>query len=418
MPHDDATWSIHIISDQLLVSTPMSFYSVNSVADSLSLNGDELDRNRQLVQIIRNAIRAKECRAITFAEFMDLALYHLNLGYYTSATQILGEDGDFTTAPELGNLFGKILASKIASIFSRGETCARIYEFGAGSGKLAVQILNELSRLGIDIEEYSIIETSPRLKSEQQNLINRSQRQFKSNVSWLDDLPQNGMQGVAIANEVLDAIPVDLIRIVNRAVLRGYVVESGNGFELEFKECHEDLFVRTVELVDMPECDSGYTTELHCRAEAWLRTIGEVLTAGSILISDYGFPNHEYYHRDRSEGTLICHRRHHSLYDPFSFIGCQDITAHLNFSLLAKVAEESGMNVNGFTTLAGFIIDVGAAGMEQTNATASEQRNIAQQMNILTSSSEMGELFKVMELTKNFESSQLGFRTLDHTHRL
>ena len=396
----------------------MSPYSANSVADALALHGDELDRNRQLVQMICNAIRAADRKAITFADFMDMALYHLTLGYYTSATQVLGRDGDFTTAPELGDLFGKILALKIGSIFDHGDIRVRIYEFGAGTGKLAVQILNELSRLGIDVEEYAIIETSPRLKREQMDSIRISQCEFSAKVNWYDELPRNGMHGVVIANEVLDAIPFDLIRITNGEVLRGYVVETRDGLELQFNSSYEDSFLRTLELVDVSGCENSYTTELHCRAEAWLRTIAEVMTAGSILISDYGFPNHEYYHPDRNEGTLMCHRRHRSSHDPFAYIGCQDITTHLNYSLIAKVAEDSGLHVNGFTTLAGFIVDMASAEMEQSNASASEQLKIAQQMNMLTSPSEMGEIFKVMELTKGIESSQLGFRTLDHLHRL
>lgn len=396
----------------------MSFHSVNSVSDALSLNSDELDRNRQLVQIIGNAIRAADRKAITFAEFMDMALYHPTLGYYTSATHVLGRDGDFTTAPELGDLFGKILALKVASIFGYGDIRARIYEFGAGTGKLAIQILNEISRMGIDVEEYAIIETSPRLKRQQMDSIGISRCEFSAKVNWYDELPGNGMRGVVVANEVLDAIPFDLIRITNGEVLRGYVVESGNGLELQFKTSREASFLRTLESVDVSGCENPYTTELHCRAEAWLRTIAEVMTAGSILISDYGFPSHEYYHPDRNEGTLMCHRRHRSLHDPFAYIGCQDITAHLNYSLIAKVAEDSGLSVNGFTTLAGFIVDMATAKMEQSNASASEQLKIAQQMNMLTSPSEMGEIFKVMELTKWVESSQLGFRTLDHTHRL
>ncbi len=396
----------------------MSFHSVNSVSDALSLNSDELDRNRQLVQIIGNAIRAADRKAITFADFMDMALYHPTLGYYTSATHVLGRDGDFTTAPELGDLFGKILALKVASIFGYGDIRARIYEFGAGTGKLAIQILNEISRMGIDVEEYAIIETSPRLKRQQMDSIRISRCEFSAKVNWYDELPGNGMRGVVIANEVLDAIPFDLIRITNGEVLRGYVVESGNGLELQFNSSYEDSFLRTLELIDVSGCESPYTTELHCRAKAWLRTIAEVMTAGSILISDYGFPNHEYYHPDRNEGTLMCHRRHCSLHDPFAYIGCQDITTHLNYSLIAKVAEDSGLSVNGFTTLAGFIVDMASAEMEQSNASASEQLKIAQQMNMLTSPSEMGEIFKVMELTKRIESSQLGFRTLDHMHRL
>ncbi len=396
----------------------MSFNSVNPITDALSMSGDELERNRRLVGAIRRAIEQSENKAISFAEFMGLALYHPKYGYYTSANQVLGREGDFTTAPELGAVFGRILAVKIASLFESNRAAPRIYEFGAGNGSLAFQILSELSLLDCRVEEYVIIEVSPRLKQIQQQSVSQLAPEQLSKVVWLDAFQAESMQGVVIANEVLDAMPVELMRCENGEVLQGYIVESGNGFQIEFRDTLDKEIESTIDRLDLPELENGYTSELHCRAEAWMRQIAECLKAGAVLIADYGFPQHEYYHPDRREGTLMCHRRHHSLHDPFAYIGCQDITAHLNFSALAQVAQSSGLEVNGFTTLAGFIVDIGIGRLDFNDCQGTERLSVAQQLNTLTSPAEMGELFKMMELTKNIESDRLGFESLDQLHRL
>ncbi len=396
----------------------MSFYSVNPVADTLSLNDDECERNRQLVKFIRNSIRKSDEQAISFAKFMNFALYHPIFGYYSSAAQVFGSEGDFTTAPELGSLFGKLLSVKLADLFEYGKVPARIYEFGAGTGKLAVQVLNELDTLGHEVHEYVIMEISDRLKRTQQRTIFSSLPGKATKVRWCDRLPADGINGVVIANEVLDAMPVELFRLDNGKLLQAFVVESEDDLQLKFRaECHTD-FQRAFELLEMPEIQGIYTSELHCQAESWLNDVMSALQHGSILIADYGFPQHEYYHADRREGTLMCHRRHYSLHDPLAYIGCQDITSHLNFSRLAKLAECAGLELNGFTTLAGFIVDLGVGELDMDAIPFEEQNSLARQLNMLTSPAEMGEIFKVMEITSGINPGEAGFRTLDHAHRL
>ena len=396
----------------------MSRYPVNSTADALFFHDEESERSSRLQDEIRQLIRTSDINAISFAKFMESALYHPVDGYYTSATQVLGREGDFTTAPELGAVFGHFLSSKIARTFHSSPIPARIYEFGAGSGKLCVQLLSELKRLNCEIEDYVIIEISPRLRQIQQQLVARQTPEISTKVHWSDFPADNGIQGVIIANEVIDAMPVELVRFVEGRLHQGYVTELGDIFQLEFRTILEEEFEQTCNQINWPNFEGIYTSEIHCRAEAWLKKVGECFELGSILISDYGFPQHEYYHPDRSQGTLMCHRRHHSLHDPFKFIGCQDITAHVNFSSIARIAEVVGLEVNGFTTLAGFIVDTGLESLNLTSLQISEQMYVTQQLNTLTSPSEMGELFKVMELSKNIEPDRLGFKKFDHIHRL
>ena len=396
----------------------MSLYPVSSTADALSIHGEESKRSSRLQDEIRQRIRTSGINAISFAKFMESALYDPVDGYYTSATQVLGREGDFTTAPELGAVFGNFLSAKIARIFNSSPIPARIYEFGAGSGKLCVQVLSELNRLGCEIDDYVIFEISPRLKQIQQQFVARQNPEVSTKVHWSDLPTDKCLQGVVIANEVIDAMPVELIRFVEGRVHQGYVTEQGDTFQLEFRTNLEEEFEQTCNQINWPKIEGIYTSEIHCRAEAWLEKVGECFEVGSMLISDYGFPQHEYYHPDRNQGTLMCHRRHHSLHDPLEFIGCQDITAHVNFSSLARVAENVGLEVNGFTTLAGFIVDTGLESLNLASLQASEQMSVTQQLNTLTSPSEMGELFKVMELSKNIEPDRLGFGSFDHMHRL
>ncbi len=396
----------------------MSFQSMNSVADVLAMNEDELARHRQLVRCIRHSIRTAHRHAISFAQFMEFALYHPRFGYYTDAHEVFGERGDFTTAPELGAVFGKILAVKIAKQLNAQQLPRQIYEFGAGTGKLAVQILSELRRLACDIDRYVIIEVSSKLKKMQQQTIGRWLPDLGQKVSWCDWQELATLHGIVIANEVLDAMPVELVRFDGGLARQGHVIESGNGFGIDFRSTLDVAFQRSCrQLAELAFADH-YTSELHCCGEEWMKQVADKLQAGSIIITDYGFPQSEYYHPERREGTLICHRRHHSLHDPLAFIGCQDITAHLNYSLLAKVAATAGLTVNGFTTLGGFIVDIGLTEPSLTELQDAEQLSVTHQLNTLTSPAEMGELFKVMELTKNIDADRAGFAAYDQWYRL
>ncbi len=383
----------------------------------IEMSAEEQQRSRTLSELILAQIRGSDHNAIPFSSYMNLALYAPSLGYYTSAGKVVGTGGDFITAPEIGDVFGSLLATKIADSCAQFESPPSLYEFGAGNGTLAVQILKELNRLNVEIEQYEIIEVSPALKGIQQDTFSLAKHQFSQKVKWRENLPQPGFEGIVIANEVVDAIPVELFLKVGDDCLQGFVIEADCGFELEYRKPIQPNFRKSINALDLSDIDDGYFSEIHCQAEAWIRTLAEMTKSGTILIADYGFPENEYYHHDRKQGTLVCHRRHRLLYDPFSYIGCQDITAHVNFSGLARVAAEKGMEVNGFTNLGGFVVDIGTMGGMFDRLTEKSVQ-YATQLDKLSSPNEMGEIFKVMELTKNFDSTGLGFNVSDRTHRL
>ena len=383
----------------------------------LALTSEEQIRSRLLEGIIRKQIRDSQHNAIAFSSYMNLALYAPHHGYYTAKQNVVGAAGDFVTAPELGDVFGRILARKIAHGGSDFSDPPTLYEFGAGNGTLAIQILMELDRVGFKTANYEIIEVSPAFERNQRNSFSRASRHIQDKVRWRARLPESGMAGVVIVNEVVDAMPVELFMKTSDGTRQGYVVETGDGLALQYQSRIQPDFQRSYDALDLPESDGPVNSELHCRAEAWLRTLADSIATGSILIADYGFPAHEYYHHDRKQGTLVCHRRHRMLHDPLAYIGCQDITAHVNFSGLAGVATAAGMEVSGFTNLGSFVVDVGtSAGLMDDSAKIS--RSHSHQFHQLCHPHEMGEIFKVMELTKNFESTGLGFNLSDRTHRL
>jgi len=396
----------------------VSIIRAKSVVDLLALDDAEAERNRLITQAIRQAIQASEYHAISYAEFMEIALYHPAYGYYTCANQVLGSAGDFTTAPELGAVFGRLLATKIARTLSSNDMPAKVYEFGAGTGKLATQILYELEQQDISIDEYTIIEISPSLRNKQRQTV----QQYNSNdakiVCWRDSLGAEQFEGIVVVNEVIDAMPVELFQFENGELLQGFVIISKDRLQLQFRKPLNTRFQRSVGRIDLPQFEGTYRSEWHCTAETWLQQLTDKMDAGSILIFDYGFPALEYYHPDRREGTLICHRRHHSLHDPLAYLGCQDITAHVNFTALADLAEGAGFGINGFTTLAGFMIDCGVNGSILSDLHQVEKRSVEKQLNTLTAPSEMRDLFKVLVLTKGIVPTTLGFGLLDHLHRL
>ena len=391
--------------------------TVANSTEGFQLSRQEYERSHLLQNVIRDRIRDSKQQAITFSDFMNLALYDPSYGYYTTAGKVVGEEGDFITAPELGKLFGKALAHKISDICHVFSSPPSLYEFGAGNGTLAVQIIEELRCLGVEIQSYEIVETSATLRSIQQKLFNRTERQTRDQVRWLNSLPEFGIKGIIIANEVVDAMPVELFLKTNGELFQGYVVESNKGFKLDYRTEVQQDFERSFEALETSISYQPYYSELHCQADAWMCTLAESLEFGSILIADYGFPEYEYYHPDRSQGTLVCHRRHRLHYDPLAYIGCQDVTAHVNFSSLARAAAEVELEVNGFTNLASFMVDVGTTcgfldnSVHGTDVDSSELSKLCQPH-------EMGEIFKVIEFTKNSDSTGLGFNLSDRAHRL
>ena len=340
---------------------------------------------------------------ISFARYMELVLYEPGLGYYASGARKLGAGGDFVTAPELSPLFGRTLARQVAQLLQPGDA---ILEFGAGSGVLAASVLNEIS------VPYFVLETSPDLRQRQKQLLGDS-------VQWLDRLPER-FRGVMLANEVVDAMPVHALTWTRAGVLeRGVCANEG---QLAWSERAAEglVLVHSKELeIEIPS-SGRYESELALFARAWMRSLGRFLERGAILVIDYGFPAREYFHPQRSMGTLACHYRHRVHHDPFYLPGLQDVTAHVDFSALARAAADAALDVLGYAHQAQFLINCGITDLLAEENPAAPKRYLpaAAAAQKLLSPSEMGELFKVLAVGKGVKDSLMGFSRGDRSGTL
>ena len=359
--------------------------------------------------------------AISFARYMDLALYTPGLGYYSGGAQKFGAAGDFVTAPEISPLFGQTLARQVAQVCA--ASALQILEFGAGSGKLAAHLLLETERLGAACERYAIVELSGELRARQRETISALAPQHAHKVVWLDALPET-IEGCVIANEVLDAMPVHLITWRDGGMDEQMVTAEPEGFTLTPCTAAEGFYADAEALAREHALPDGYSSEIHPAARAWMGELARRLKCGAALIIDYGFPAAEYYHPQRSAGTLKAHYRHHSLDDPFFWPGLTDITAHLDFTAIAVAAQDAGLNVDGYTTQAQFLINCGVTQLlertGQLNATADARDYLAlsNQAQRLLSPAEMGELFKVLAVSKGLSEDWIGFRAGNRVHTL
>jgi SAM-dependent MidA family methyltransferase len=362
-----------------------------------------LAASRALLERIGAELKAAD-NWISFARYMELALHEPGLGYYAGGARKLGAGGDFVTAPELSPLFGRALARQLAQLLEPGDA---VLEFGAGSGLLAEILLSELQGV-----KYEILETSPELRD-------RQQQRLGGRVQWLDRLPQD-FRGVMLANEVVDAMPVHALAWTNAGILeRGVCANEG---QLAWSDRPADgLVLRHSRELNIEIPPSGrYESELALFARAWLRSLGRFLERGAILVIDYGFPAREYFHPQRSMGTLACHYRHRVHGDPFFLPGLQDITAHVDFSALAQAAADAGLEVLGYANQAQFLINCGITELlaQENPADAKRYFPAAAAAQKLLSPSEMGELFKVLAVGKGVARPLLGFASGDRSHAL
>jgi SAM-dependent MidA family methyltransferase len=354
---------------------------------------------------------------IGFDTFMEQALYAPGLGYYSRGAtvfgvmpqgmrdaggEVKGAGSDFVTAPEMTPLFGQALARQVAQALAATGT-DEIWEFGAGTGALALQILDALQALGVAVRRYTIVDLSLPLKERQQATL----RAHADKVRWLNTLPEQ-MNGVVVGNEVLDAMPVKLLsRVAGAWHERGVLWDAASG-GFAWNDRTTDL--RPPD--DVPG-EHDYVTEIHPQGEAFVRTLADRLQAGAIFLLDYGFPEREYYHEQRHMGTVMCHRAHQADGDPLVFVGEKDITAHVNFTGIAVAAQDSGLEVLGYTSQAHFLMNCGLVDSMQA---ASLADRVAAQKLILEH--EMGEFFKVIGLTKGSHWDAIGFSHGDRTYRL
>ena len=338
---------------------------------------------------------------ISFARYMELALYAPGLGYYTAGAHKFGEAGDFVTAPELSPLFGRTLARQVAEI--TGNSAPQILEMGAGNGKLAADMLGELEKLGGLPDSYAILEVSADLRARQQALLRERLPHMMDRLHWLDELPQN-FSGAIIANEVLDALPVHLVHwrdsaVTERGVTIGESGLSNNCFAWQERDISDSALLHAAQQVNVPD---DYVSEVCLAACGLVNSLASCLQQGAMLFVDYGFGAREYYHPQRNRGTLMCHYRHHAHDDPFFLPGLQDITAHVNFTGIAECGIDAGLELLGYTSQAHFLINCGIADLLQ-DASPENLRDylpLSAQLQKLTSPAEMGELFKVIALGK------------------
>ena len=379
---------------------------------------DALMHSNALREYINSQIK-QHGGSISFKQFMELALYAPSLGYYSAGSHKLGAAGDFITAPELSPLFGATLAQAITPILQTTSQ-ANILEVGAGSGALAISILQTLQQQQCHLEHYYILEVSADLRERQRQVL--EQAGLLDRVTWLEALPEEFI-GVVLGNEVLDAMPVHLIEITTSGVKERFVAEEGDGFVWQLQPVSDVRIAQRVHEIERQlsiELPVGYVTEINLAAEDWLLALSAACKQAFVILFDYGFPRHEYYHAQRQQGTLMCHYRHHSHDDPFRYLGLQDITAHVDFTAMADAALASGWAVAGYTTQAHFLLGSGLMGLLQSDAVDStvEQLRLQQQVKKLTLPHEMGELFKVIGLQKNLDIELPGFLLHDMRDRL
>jgi SAM-dependent MidA family methyltransferase len=343
---------------------------------------------------------------ISFARYMELALYAPGLGYYSAGLRKFGSGGDFVTAPEISPLFSQCIARQCKQI--GGD----ILEFGAGTGAMAEEILREYTP-----NNYYILEVSADLKQRQQEKL----KHF-TNVTWLTSLPEK-FSGIILANEVLDALPVHRFQIIDNKILEAYVRCENNQFVWHYDQPTSPGLLDAVEKLNISE--HNYTSEIHLTIPPFIHTLGKILNHGTILLIDYGFPRREYYHPDRHQGTLMCHHQNQAHPDPLVLTGLQDITAHVDFTAVAEAAVDAGLHVAGYTNQASFLLGCGLlenglprGARNDGLGDLKQQLVISQQIQKLTQPHEMGELFKVIALTKNLEMSLIGFSLYDQRQRL
>jgi SAM-dependent MidA family methyltransferase len=379
---------------------------------------------------------------ISFERYMDLALYAPGLGYYSAGARKLGRDGDFTTAPEISRLFGACVAQQCAEVL-RELGGGSILEIGAGSGRLAVDVLTRLDTLGQLPERYFILEVSADLRERQRELVKAHVSHLADRVAWLDELPAPAFDGVILANEVLDALPVVRFRWGSDAaptgaaaacaelgvVLRGPGSPDGatfdgaaeHGFGWEPRPASAELRDAVDGLATAAgDWDTGYVSEYCPRLRSWACSVAESLRRGAVLWFDYGLPRNQYYLGERHEGTLLCHFRHRAYDNPFRHPGLQDITAWVDFTAVAEACMAAKCELAGFTTQAFFLAGLGIDREMQALAgdDANQFARLANQAKQLMLPGEMGERFKAMAWTRGIERGLTGFALQDLRHTL
>lgn len=378
--------------------------------NSIPVSADALAHSQQVSAFLRTQIE-QAGGWLPFSSWMHDALYAPGLGYYAAGNTKFAEPaqdnpkqlkGDFVTAPQLTPLFGLTLANQIAEVLHQSDSLD-VLEFGAGSGALAHDVMTAMDKLGIAVR-YQILEVSADLKARQQQRL----AAWADRITWLDRTPE-AFSGCIIANEVLDAMPVELFVWSEQGqLLQRGVIWDGQQFDYQDRPASETL--RDTLSLRMPALPD-YRSEINLQAESWIKSLGQWLKRGAAILIDYGFPQHEYYHPQRHRGTMMCHIQHLAHDNALMAPGLQDITAHVDFTAMADAALATGLEVYGYTSQARFLVNAGLAEimMQQDETSARSTANMRVAVQKLTSEAEMGELFKVIAIGREIDGGLIGF---------
>lgn len=381
----------------------------------------------ELFNKIAEQIGSSDNQAISFSEYMQRALYEPGLGYYSSGLRKFGADGDFVTAPEISPLFGACIANQVEEVFTelrqQQESELNVLEFGPGSGALCVSVMLALEAKNSLPDTYYMVELSASLRQVQQQKIQNEIPQLAERLQWLDELPQN-INGVVLANEVLDAMPFERFQMaadgqiysLSVALEENQLVNQAIPADLELQSAIENIEQSIGHRLAV-----GYNSEINLWIEPWIKSLSEILNKGAALLIDYGYPRAEYYHEQRTAGTLMCHYRQRAHEDPLLLTGLQDITAFVDFTAVAEAADNYALKIAGFTNQAQFLMGCGLETFLQPDAGSSpdqEYMKKIQQVKYLTLPSEMGDRFKVMALSRDINQELMGFSVADFMHRL
>ena len=371
-----------------------------------------LELSSLLIEIIKQQCEKQQC--INFHEYMKLALYHPQYGYYQNNLPKLGQQGDFITAPTLSPVFSYCLANQCQQVL-RKITKPSILEFGAGNGTLATDLITRLAELNCDFEYYYILELSPTLKTQQAHHLKENAPNHYHRVQWITELPTD-FKGVILANEVLDAMPCQRFCINEKGHFEEqYVGIQDDNLYTFFDAISTPFLTAQIDVLNLVDY-KPYESEIQLSLNGWINSVAASLSEGLVLLIDYGFPQKEFYHPERNQGTLMCHYQHHAHPDPLWWPGLQDITCHVDFSRVATAGIAQNLSLQGFTTQGAFLIGCGLADIVtdlQQRLSPQDWYNCSQAIKCLTLPHEMGELFKVIALTKGINFPLIGFQFQD-----
>jgi SAM-dependent MidA family methyltransferase len=392
---------------------------VSVATDLPALTPDEAEHSARLEARVRDEI-SRAGGWISFARYMQLALYEPGLGYYSAGARKLGAAGDFVTAPEVAPVFSRCLAVQCEEVL-RSLGGGDVLELGAGSGVMAAELIAELARRDCLPARYRILDVSADLRERQRATLAAAVPQLLERVEWLDRLPED-FTGIVVANEVLDALPVERF-VVRGGVVNALGVTSQLG-RLEWSEARASAAladaVRGVERDMDATWPDGYTSEINLGLADWLAALAASVRRGVLLFVDYGLPRREFYAAERSDGTLLCHFRHRFHDDPFTRIGLQDITAWVDFTAVAEAGQAAGLELAGYATQAHFLIGCGLGEFlaDVSGLDVVSRVNLSRQAMVLTLPGEMGERFKAIALVKGYDSPLRGCAVRDLRHTL